>query len=361
VEFNPARLALARRRRGLMKVRLAEAVGISTRILSAYENGGAVPSADTLRRLAHELRFPTEFFSGPTLEEPAQETASFRSLSTMTAGQRDAALGAGALAMALGRWIAERFNLPGSSIPDCRGMQPEAAADAVRTEWALGSQPVRNMVHLLEAKGARAFSLAEQGVEVDAFSLWKGGTPYVFLNTQKSAEHSRFDAAHELGHLVLHRHGAPEGREAEREADAFASAFLMPRASVQACQLVLPSIERLIRLKKNWGVSVMALTHRLHTLGILSDWHYRTLCIEMTQRGYRRAEPEGLPRETSQVLAKVFAALREEGVTKGDVARQLCLDVTEVDSLVFGLVLTQLPGSGGGRRQSSSPVKLRVV
>ena len=51
-------------------------------------------------------------------------------------------------------------------------------------------------------------------------------------DTNKTAEHSRFDAAHELGHLVLHRHGPPRGIEAERQANAFASAFLMPHGSV---------------------------------------------------------------------------------------------------------------------------------
>jgi hypothetical protein len=45
----------------------------------------------------------------------------------------------------------------------------------------------------------------------------------------------RFDAAHELGHLVMHGHERPlPGPEAEREANQFASAFLMPRADVVA-------------------------------------------------------------------------------------------------------------------------------
>src|SRR5260363_245495 len=78
----------------------------------------------------------------------------------------------------------------------------------------------------------RVFSLSLDTTDVDAFSLWRQRTPFIFLNTRKSAEHARFDAAHELGHLVLHRHGSPQGREAEKEADTFASAFLMPRATL---------------------------------------------------------------------------------------------------------------------------------
>ncbi|MEK2654790.1 ImmA/IrrE family metallo-endopeptidase [Pseudomonas aeruginosa] len=55
--------------------------------------------------------------------------------------------------------------------------------------------------------------MAEETSQVNAFSCWRRGvTPFVFLNTQKSAEASRFDAAHELGHLVLHRHGENKGK-----------------------------------------------------------------------------------------------------------------------------------------------------
>ena len=69
----------------------------------------------------------------------------------------------------------------------------------------------------------RVFSLAENTKNVDAFSCWRNDEPYVFLNTFKSTERSRFDSAHELGHLVLHRHGgAKQGRSAEYEAHLFA-------------------------------------------------------------------------------------------------------------------------------------------
>ena len=171
--------------------------------------------------------------------------------------------------------IEKRLTLPAPAVPDLREEDPDAAAMALRQQWGLGERPVRNMVHLLEAKGVRVFTLFEDTTEVDAFSLWRATTPFVFLNTMKSAERSRFDAAHELGHLVLHRHaGAPQGREAEHEANRFASAFLMPRGSVFAVAPVFPSLDRLAALKRQWIVSVGAIAYRLHALGLLTDWHY---------------------------------------------------------------------------------------
>lgn len=359
--FNPSRLTLARQRRGMTKTKLAAEAKVTVRSVSAYEAGDMVPSDATIAALSRVLRFPPDFFSAPSLEVPSSESASFRALSSITAGQRDSALGAGALAIELCDWISARFNLPSSTVPDLRGHSPEAAAEALRGAWGLGERPIKNVVHLLEAHGVRVFSLVEECKEVDAFSLWRQGTPYVFLNTMKSAERSRFDACHELGHLVLHRHGAPQGREAEQEADAFASAFLMPRGSILAAAPRLPNVDLLVKLKRNWNVSVAALAHRLHALNLLSDWHYRTICIEIAQRGYKRAEPNGIPRETSQLLQKVFQALRNEGLTKPAIARQLHLDPAELDSLVFGLVMTPLQGGGASQDLRRGRGHLRLV
>jgi Zn-dependent peptidase ImmA (M78 family)/DNA-binding XRE family transcriptional regulator len=344
--FNPSRLTLARKRRGLTKTRLAIIIEVERRAVTGYEAGEYPPAPETLARLEDVLKFPKVFFFGDDLEELSPETASFRSMSKMTAGQRDMALGQGAIALHFNRWLEARFELPPSALPDLRHEgDPEAAAAALRQLWGLGQQPVKNLVHLLESKGVRVFSLSVDAAEVDAFSMWKDGVPFIFLNTGKSAEHGRFDAAHELGHLVLHRHGAPSGREAEREADGFASAFLMPRGAVLAHALRFPTLTQLVTLKRVWTVSLAALTYRLHAVGMLSDWHYRTLCIEISQRGFRKKEPEEAPRETSQVLAKVFAALRAEGLTKSEVARQLSVHPTEIDHLAFGLMIQSMTDS----------------
>src|ERR1019366_9779137 len=173
-----------------------------------------------------------------------------------------------------------------------------------------------------ESRGVRVFSLAIDAAEVDAFSMWRQDAPFVFLNTAKSAEHGRFDGGHELGHLVMHRHGPPQGQDAEREANAFASAFLMPRSTVLAVAPRFTTVDRLIELKKIWNVSVAALAYRMHTLDVMSDWQYRNVAIELSQRGYRKTEPAPSPRETSQIFAKVAAALREDGIAKDAVAAE---------------------------------------
>jgi len=360
--FNPSRLTLARKRRGLTMTKLAAAVGVDPRSISGYEKGEFSPDDDRLAKLSAVLGFPEAFFFGDDLDEPTPDIASFRALSRMTAGQRDTALGSGAIALMLNGWIESRFELPSPDLPDLsQEADAEAAAMALRQQWALGELPVKNMVHLLESKGVRVFSLSVDASEVDAFSMWRQSTPFVFLNTKKSAEHSRFDAAHELGHLVLHRHGSPQGREAEIQANAFASAFLMPRATVLAYAPRVATIDHLVKLKKYWSVSAAALTYRLHVVGALTDWHYQSLYIELSSRGYRKREPDEGQRESSQILQKVFAALRNESISKGDIASELCVSVEELDQLVFGLALTALKGGGARSKRSGGAPSLHVA
>ena len=347
--FNPQRLTFARKRRGMDKTRLANALGVNLRTITGYEKNEFEPKPEVLGRLVDVLMFPKEFFFQGDIEELSPMTASFRSMSKMSASKRDIALSSGAVALLLNKAIEERFTLPPIDLPDfSREPTPEAAAAALRRHWGLGEQPVKNMIHLLESKGIRVFSLAIDAQEVDAFSLWRENQPLVFLNTNKSSEHSRFDSAHELVHLALHRHGELKkldgSQSIEREANAFASAFLMPPGSVRSYALPFPTLAQLIERKKIWGTSVAAVNYRFHQLGITSEWSYRDLCIQIARNGYRKTEPETMQRETSQVLAKVFASLREDGIQTTHIADELRVSVDDLDQLVFGLVLQGLKG-----------------
>ncbi|MEU4040025.1 ImmA/IrrE family metallo-endopeptidase [Streptomyces collinus] len=196
--------------------------------------------------------------------------------------------------------------------------------------------------------GVRVFSLAPDCLDADAFSTTYSGTPYVFLNTRKTGERGRFDAAHELGHLVLHsEHRILGGREDEPEANAFASAFLMPRAGILAQQLNDASVERFLSAKRRWGVSFMALTYRLRDLGLLSEWRYTQTTKKLAQLGYRTGEPNSLlARESSQLLAKVFDALGAKDMTPVGVADQMGIHPEDLNDYVFGLVPVSLDGGG---------------
>lgn len=337
----PTRLKIARKRRGLTLTALAKKTAISSRSLSAYENGEWPPTAESLQTIAEVLQFPVEFFYGDDLDEIPEDSVSFRAATKMTARQRDAALSAGRVALMFDQWIADRFDLPVPSLPTLTGYTPEAAAETLRARWGLGERPIRNAVHLVEAHGIRVYSLPSDTKSLDAFALAWRGQPYIFLNTEKSGERGRFDVAHELGHLVMHgEHVVLHGPEVEAEANAFAAAFLMPRASVVAHGLRHATVPQIISAKAVWRVSALALTHRLHELELITDWGYRNACVHLGRLGYRNDEPNGIAREASLLHSKVLQGLREEGIGVRSSAGNLSISVDDLKSYLFGLTLT---------------------
>lgn len=337
--FNAGRLSLARARRGLTAKALAEKAGVGVDTITRLEKGRNTPEADTVERLAKALGYPASFFGGDDVEGVDIEAVSFRSFSKMTARERDAAIAAGSLGLLLNEWVEARFELPDPDLLDLsHESDPEVAAAHLRQYWGLGQQPIGNLLALFETKGIRLFSLSENTASVNAFSFWRGGKPFVFLNNFKSAESSRFDAAHELGHLVMHKHGDPKGdRSLEREANHFASAFLMPSDDVLARVPRFLSTDVVLKSKVRYRVSAMGLAYRLHQLNRLSDWQYKSICIDLSRRGYRSGEPDGIERETSVVWRKLLTLLWQEKVTREDIAKELGIPIDELEGLIWSL------------------------
>lgn len=341
--FNPDRLVLARHRRGLTKVALAKAVELTSRRLAEFENEGVVPPAMTVERLASTLGFPVKFFyrDGGGAIDAAR--VSFRAATKMAASERDVALACSAIALEFSSWIASRFDLPEADIPELDPANPSRAARALRKGWGIGEGPAPNMVHLLESHGTRIFSLAADCARLDAFSFWESGEPFVILSTAKSAERRRWDAAHELAHLALHRTGGPQGRDGENQADAFAAEFLLPAEAFTAAANGLCSLVDVMEEKVVWGVSAMAFIRRAHQLGLITEWQYRSMMVEASAAGLRRAEDDIEP-ETSQVWAKVSQLLDEDEITLADIAADLSIPVAELRGLSFP-ALSVLRGS----------------
>lgn len=350
--FNCKRLSLARKRRRLTAKALAERTGLAADTVSRLERGSNQPDDLTVAKLARALAFPVGFFYAQDPEDIDTGSVSFRSFSKMSARERDAAISAGSLGLQLSDWVDQRFNLPGANLLDLSyETDPEIAAYSLRQYWSLGERPVGNMLGLVESNGVRVFSLSENTASVNAFSFWRDATPFVFLNNFKTAESSIFDTAHELGHLVMHKHGGPKGsRSAEREADRFASAFLMPANDVKARMPRSITVGMVLKAKTRWRVSAMAMAYRLNSLGLLSEWQYKSLCVELSRRGFRSSEPGGIERESSLVWRKVLFKLWEERTTKLDIADCLSLPLDELEGLIWNLAgVNERPARQGAR------------
>lgn len=361
--FNPDRLTLARLRAGLSKTELATQAGVSVRTITNYETGQQQPEGATLLALARILRFPPEYFdkeNAPVIDKADRDKISFRARSKMTRGQTDTAVASMHMGAEIRDWLNDRLTLPAVDIPDYADCDPETAAACLRQAWGLGQMPIAHLLDVVESHGVMVFSLAMDTAVVDAFSVWHDGLPMIFLNRQKTAERCRFDLAHELGHLLLHTRGKPQGREAEQEADQFASALLMPRDAMLAEPVGAGTLDRLVIIKQRWRVSAAALNYRLHKLGRISEWMYRSNCITLAQMG-RNTEPQpGLPFEASQLWHKIFAALQQLGPGRSGMARDLQYGLPRLLELTFGPEVLDGGGAGGTPPQTATP-SLRIL
>lgn len=240
----------------------------------------------------------------------------------------------------LSDWMDREFILPSIDIPDLSELTPENAAIAIRAYWHLGETAILNMIALLESHGARVFSVSEVSDTIDAFSFWSDerSRAFVFLTTSKSAERRRMDAAHELGHLVLHRKTDLTGKQSrtiETEADRFASSLLMPESAFRSALGSGCSLGALKQAKQYWGTSLASTIYRAHQLNMISDWKYHDLFKNISKLGYRRGEPGGIAPETSQVLDQIIEMSRQEHNGLMTLAKSVDLPLKDVLSLAF--------------------------
>jgi Zn-dependent peptidase ImmA (M78 family) len=223
------------------------------------------------------------------------------------------------------------------------------------------------MLALVESKGLRVFALPEEDREVDALSFWHGNRPFIFLNTSKSAERLRFDLAHELGHLCMHRDiQTNRNRRYELDANTFASSFLIPKYGLLRQLVGRLTLADVMRLKRSWKVSAVAMVRRLHQLGRITDWQYRSWMIELSQRGFRREEPGGIAHEQSALLRQVLAYAREDGWTINRISTEMGISRSDLTEGLSGLTIIPVGGGLGdshGNRDKppeSAPI-LRIV
>lgn len=333
--FDGSRLALARNLAGWRKSNLATAIAMSPAAVASWESGEKRPSPAAVAQLALALQVDPGFFSARPRALTASKTVPhFRSLRSTTQIARDQADAYGLLAIDVASALETRVEFPNTNIPNfhvdetiIEGDDPELAARHVRREWALPAGPIRNMVRLLENNGVLVIFSPEQAASVDAYSFSTALRPAIVLNPVKQDYYrQRFDAAHELGHLVMHGDSEPGGRIVEEQANRFASEFLAPASEIRD---QLPTVlnaaawKTFGRLKEEWRISLQSLLFRARQLGKLSDVSYRNAMMTVSARGWRRAEP-GLVStvETPSLLPRAMELLMEEGIDEATLVHE---------------------------------------
>ncbi|GAA4899415.1 helix-turn-helix domain-containing protein [Streptomonospora salina] len=341
--FDAARLTQARVLKAMTKREVAQKIGVSPAAIGQYETGSSRPRPHVVPKLAEVLDVPIEFFlAGRPHGKIDASMANFRSLRSTRSFQREKATGyvgqVWELTYALERYV----QLPPVDLPGFSGgeihpgtdlpREPDAAAAALRRRWELGTGPIRHLVRQMEARGIVVVAPVEAdpgSPSVDAFSTCRLPRPIVVLTPNRSDDvyRYRFSAAHELGHLVLHADGVSGDAVQEREADAFAAAFLTPNDSIRPDLPHRIDFTRLAELQRVWGVSVSSLVYRSRELGLVSDATvsraYQRLHRLKGQTGFRPEPITGFPGEQPSMLRKAFELACNGGLSLRKLAKTL--------------------------------------
>jgi len=330
--FEPARLRLARELNGWTQGQVAAQVGVTAAALSQFESGATRPSPATQDRLARLLDVPATFFTLPLVDT---HEGFFRSLRRTAVTDRRRARAVAHVAHDLATHKSRADDLPEPAFPHIPvaslsedSEEIERIAGKVRELWMMPSGPAPNIVQLLESHGLVVTRLPLDSTDVDAFSLPFPDRPVIVLGSDKGDHaRSRFDAAHELGHLVMHGEQVWGLPEVEKQAHSFAASFLMPRADIYDELPRRSDWPRFFALKKKWRVSIAALMVRAKTLGKMTDADYLTAVKAASARGWRRVEPVplGSP-EQPTALIRLLESPGSEAIKK-------CLPTRVVEEL----------------------------
>ena len=294
-DFEPQRLRMARELGTLSQRELAIRVGLTPAAVSQFESGATSPGSGTVGKMAEVLGVPPAF-----LELPVDSTTEgfFRSLRRTSVGHRRRARALAYLAHDVAT-AAPTSALPATSVPsmpvvnlDAPRSELENIAGEVRAQLGLPSGPVPNLVELLEGLGVVVVRLPMDTSDVDAFSLPFHDRPVVVLvSDKKDRARSRFDAAHELGHLIVHGEQVWGLKEVEDQAHWFAAGFLMPENDIIDELPTRADWPVLFDLKRKWQVSLAALLMRAKNVGKMPEAQYVAAVKAASARGWRRAEP----------------------------------------------------------------------
>jgi len=364
VPVVPSKVVVTREARGLTQGELAERLGISQAKVSRIEAGMLPVTEEGLAKIAAALGYRESFFceqdelygidtsvvyhrslETSLIYHRKQQTTLIRTLSRIHAGLNIQRIHVQRLLRSARIEPVKPF--PRLDIDEYDS--PETVAQAVRATWLMPRGPVVSVTKAIEDAGGIIVKVDFGTSQLDAVSQWIPGLPPLFfVNRDLPGDRLRLSLAHELGHIVMHR---TVNQDIEKQAFAFAAAFLMPRDSI------LPSLDivtsaRLATLKPYWKVSMQAILKRATDLGAITERQARYVWMQLSAAGYRKREPPELdiPVEEPRLLREmVDIHVGNLGYSTEELSKLLGL----LESDLRALYLPKPPGLRavqGGRR-----------
>ncbi len=306
---NPEMVVLARESRGLTQQQLSTRIGLEQYELSRIENGYTQGISDSvLLKMAKVLEYPKSFFYQEFRVYPLWMNF-YRKHKTLSAKELKRVAALINVYRERVRRLLKSADIEYLQIPDFTIEEfgtPENVANAVREYLKLPRGCVENVTEIIERLGIVIIELDFGIRKFSGASLFVDNNFHILFLNKMPTDRKRFTLAHELGHLVMHNAPRPD-EPLEREADRFASEFLMPSKDIKPYLSNL-TMEKFASLKLHWRVSMQAILEKAHSLGRITDRQHRNFWMKMSKSGYRLQEPPALepPPENPELFQELI-------------------------------------------------------
>lgn len=316
--LNGDTLRMCRQFFGLSQADLGERIGSSRQYINQLELGDKAPNDLTMRALAAALEVDPSYLAHEIKQEIREDHTHFRKLKTTPKWLINQVLAHGTLFDEFVDFIEEHLELPPVNFPSIEisnAEDIEKAAEFCRVHWNLTvDQPIKNITRVVENAGAVVVAFEGVSTKLDALSMHHGRPIVVRSGAKTSPTRIRFDVAHELGHIVMHKGIVTGDHKTEGQADRFAGAFLLPRRALfqeyrRADRINWVAIKR---IKQRWNVSQQAIIRRAYELSLINAAQYKWAMIRISKEGQRKQElyePETA--ESGELLRIAMKALKE--------------------------------------------------
>ncbi len=246
-------------------------------------------------------------------------------------------------------------------LPGPPKQQAEEDAQELRRWLGLGLGPVFDMMSLLEVQVGIRVYLHPIDSRISGLFAWDEALGACMLfNSKHRPDRLKFTAAHELGHFLATRttpevlmHNSRPRTRAERYADCFATAFLMPRSAVRNRFAEVTDGQthftrrHVILLAHMFGVSRAAIVQRLEELELVRagtwDWFQENggITDQQAEQVLDSTSLATAPPSQGQTMVPIRIALlaqeawKRELYSEGQLSRMLRLHRRDLRELVY--------------------------
>ena len=294
--MNHKQLTFAREFKGYSQTELSNKIqGLSRSNLSKFEKGLGVLSEDLQKKIIDFLGFPEDFYNRKI--NTIIENANYRKRATVS---KTKILKFENKCKVIGYVIDELsesiewpdFKLAPLNVED--GYAPEYIANYTRRLLKVNvDEPIKNIFSILETAGIIIYEINDDEKFDGVSFITDKGNPIIIVNKNFSNDRKRFTIAHELGHILMHNENnfpISSYRDKEKEANQFASEFLMPENYIKNSLRNL-KLSEVGNLKSYWLTSMSSIIRRAKDLKCIDDNRYKYFLIEMSRNGFTKKEP----------------------------------------------------------------------